>query len=313
MGYGKSANVYLTVTFEHSLLDFVKANGLDMAAGIYRTKDGRSFLKKIIGTGEKAEERYFAVYEFLPGEDKYTWVENVLTDEEFASIAEILATFHNAARGFDPKGLERVEPKILELIPTLKAKFKEYAETDWKDKFTEYFLKNLDSILEEIDRIEIPAEELAKMPMNPIHCDFHPGNLKYANNKAVGIFDFDWSKIDLRLFDIGLGLVYCCSSWIDETDGTMMLDQSAIFLKAYQNKLKELGGLEPLNEVEKKHLPTMLAAGNMYLIFWALRDYYSNLGELNVFEYLTYLQHQVKLMNWIRKNWDVLLEIANSI
>jgi len=301
------------IQFEHALISFVKENGLAMAAGIYRTRDGKSYLKKTVGAGEAAIDRYLAVYEFLPGEDKYTWIDNALNDEEYASAAEVLAIFHNASRNFDPSGLERIEPKIMELMPALIDKFKEYAGTDWNDKFTEYYLKNLDSILEEIDSIKIPAADLAKMPLNPIHCDFHPGNLKYEDNKAVGIFDFDWSKIDLRLFDLGLGLAYCCSSWKDEQDGTLLLDQSAVFLRAYQNKLKELGGLEPLNEVEKRHLPTLLAAGNMYLIFWALRDYYGNLGRLNVFEYLTYLQHQVKLMNWIRKNRETILEMAKTI
>lgn len=301
------------IQFEHSLIDFVKDNGLAMAAGIYRTREGQSFLKKTVGNGNNSEDRYFAIYEFLPGEDKYTWVDNALNDEEYASAAEVMAIFHNASRKFDPKGLERVEPKIMELIPTLKETFKGYADTDWNDKFTAYFHKNFDSIMDVIDRTKVPAEELAQMPLNPIHCDFHPGNLKYRNYEAVGIFDFDWSKIDLRLFDIGLGLVYCCSSWIDEQDGTLRLDQSAVFLKAYQDKLKELGGLAPLNDEEKRHLPTLLAAGNMYLVFWALRDYYSNLGQLNVYEYLTYLQHQIKLMNWIENHREDILAIANRI
>lgn len=301
------------IRFEHALLDFVKEDGMAMAAGIYRTKDGNSYLKKTIGRGENAEDRYFAVYEFLPGEDKYTWIENVLNDAEYASAAEVLAIFHNAARNFDPKGLERVELKIMELIPTLKDIFKGYADTDWNDKFTEYFHKNFDSIMEVIDRTKVPAGDYAQMPQNPIHCDFHPGNLKYRGNEAVGIFDFDWSKIDLRLFDIGLGLVYCCSSWVDEQDGTLKLDQCEVFLKAYQNKLKEVEELAPLNDTEKKYLPELLAAGNLYLVFWALRDYYSNLGQLNVYEYLTYLQHQVKLMNWIESNKDKIVAMANRI
>jgi homoserine kinase type II len=301
------------IQFEHSLIDFIKENGLQMAAGIHRSKEGKSYIKRRVGTGAGAEERYFAVYEYLQGEDKYTWINNIMNDKEYESAAQVLASFHNAARKFEPNGLERVEPKIIELIPTLKDTFKGYAETAWQDKFTEYFHKNLASILEVIDRTRIPAEEYAKMPMNPIHCDFHPGNMKYQNNVATGIFDFDWSKIDLRLFDIGLGLVYCCSCWVDELDGTLMLEQCKIFLQAYQNKLKELGELEPLNETEKKYLPTLLTAGNMYLVFWALRDYYSNLGDLNVYEYLNYLQHLVKLMNWIENHNAEIMAIANEL
>lgn len=301
------------IKFEHSLLDFCKKNGMSMVAGIYRTRDGKSFLRKILRSGGQEQERYLAVYEYLQGEDKYTWLENELSFEEFASSAEVLATFHNSSRDFDPQGLERAEPKIMELMPSLKDTFRGYAGTAWDDKFTQYFMRNFDAILEEIDLITIPAGDLVKLPNNPIHCDFHPGNMKYQDEKAIGIFDFDWSKIDLRIFDLGLGLAYCCSSWKDELDGTLGLDKSTVFLKAYQKKLIELGGLAPLNDLEKQYLPTLLAAGNMYLIFWALRDYYSNLGQMNVYEYLAYLQHQVKLMHWIRNNWDAVSEMCKTI
>ncbi len=285
------------ILFEHRLITFAKENGLSVAAGLFQTRDGKTFVK--IREGSEGANRFFAVYEYLYGEDKYTWVDNLLTDEEYASSAEVLATLHNAARGLDPAGLERVELKIAELIPTLPAIFKEYAATELTgNRLHTYYLKNLDSILDAIERIRVPQQDLAQMTYCPVHCDFHPGNLKFEGGKAVGIFDFDWSKIDLRMFDIGLGLVYCCSNWIDELDGTMMMDQCEVFMKAYQQKLRALGGLAPLNEAEKKHLVTMLDAGNMYLIFWCLRSFYKDTS-LNPFEYQAYLSHQVKLMNWI--------------
>jgi homoserine kinase type II len=284
------------ILFEHKLITFAIENGLSIAAGLFKTRDGNTFVK--VPEGAKGNICYFAVYTYLPGEDKYTWVDNVLTDEEYASSAEVLATFHNATRNFDPAGLERLELKIAELIPTLPAIFKEYAATGVNSRFHSYYLKNLDSILEAIKRIQISPPDLAQMVYCPVHCDFHPGNLKFEGGQAVGIFDFDWSKIDLRMFDIGLGLAYFCGNWIDELDGSLMMDQCEIFLKAYQQKMRSLGGLAPLNDVEKKHLVTMLDAGNMYLIYWCLRSYYAD-TTLNEYEYRAYLSHQVKLMNWI--------------
>ncbi len=284
------------ILFEHNLITFALENGFSIAANMFKTRDGNTIVK--VSEGEKGVNRYFAVYTYLHGEDKYTWLDNVLTDEEYASSAEVLATFHNAARNFDPAGLERVELKIAELIPILPAIFKEYAATDISSRFHFYYLKNLDSILDAVERIRISPQDLAQMPVIPIHCDFHPGNEKFQDGKAVGLFDFDWSKIDVRMFDLGLGLVYFCGNWIDELDGTLMMDQCEIFLKAYQQTLRSLSGLAPLNDVEKKHLVTILDAGNMYLIFWCLRSYYAD-TTLNEYEYLAYLSHQVKLMNWI--------------
>lgn len=302
------------IMFEHNLINFSIKNGLDIAAGLIPTKSGKTYVKVPEVIGEERTDWYFAIYTYLQGEDKYNWIDNVWTDAECASSAEVLATFHKASHDFDPQGLERVEPKIMELLPTLVDTFTSYKDVDCGqgNKFHEYYLKHVDNIIATIKKTTIPAEDQAKMPLNPVHCDFHPGNLKYCDFKAVGIFDFDWSKIDLRLFDIGLGLVYCCSSWIDETDGTMRMHDVEVFLKAYQKKARELGGLGALNETERHYLPEMLQAGNIYLIFWCTRSYYGDLS-LNSFEYLAYLQHQVKLMYWIEEHKEELRRLAESL
>jgi homoserine kinase type II len=50
-------------------------------------------------------------------------------------------------------------------------------------------------------------------------CDDHPENLKFSDDKGVGIFDFDWSKIDYRLFDVARSRVYFTSLWNDQAVG----------------------------------------------------------------------------------------------
>jgi len=300
------------IVFEHLMIDYSKAHGLDIAAGLIRTKEGSTFVKKTEGANETTADIYFAVYQFLQGEDLYTWDTPNLNDVEYASAAEVLATFHNAARNFDPQGLERVEPKIMEFLPTLPAKYKALAQMDIDTKFHKYFTSKLSSILEVIESSQIPQNVLEKMPYTPCHNDFHAGNLKYVDSKVVGIFDFDWSKIDRRLFDVTLALAYCCSSWQDEKDGVLRLDKCAIFLKSYQRKLVELGGLEPLNSVELEYLPMMIAAANIYLINWDVTAYYAGTN-LNEYEYIAYLQHNVRLMNWIENHKAEIADIAKSL
>lgn len=300
------------ILFEHSLIEFSIKNGLNIAANLVRSKDGQTFVKRSEGINGNRQDIYFAVYQYLAGEDKYTWDNPTLNDMEYASAAEILATFHNASRNFDPKGLERIEPKIMEFLPTLPDIYKGFAQREMNTKFHQYYLSNVDEILEAIEKSQIPEEMVAKMPYSPCHNDFHPGNLKYINNTVVGIFDFDWSKIDLRLFDVCLAIAYCCSSWQDEKDGTLLIDKCAIFLKAYQKKLSMLGGLEPLNEVEINYLPTMVAAANIYLINWDVTAYYTGTN-LNDYEYLAYLQHNVRLMKWIENHKNEILAMSKSI
>jgi len=301
---------------EHSLIDFSIANGLDHAAGLIRTNGGKTFVKLCEDCGGRQETRYFAVYDYLAGEDKYTWDEPYLSDEEYASSAEILATFHNAARDFDPKGRERVEPRILDLIATLAKTYRDYALCELKNKFMVAYLNGLPDILAELERIIIPEEAAGKMILNPIHADMHPGNMKYLNNRAVGLFDFDWAKIDLRLFDVCEGLVYFCSAWDDlpdgSTDGTLRLDKCRIFMDHYQTTLKGLGGLPPLNETEKDYFPLMMAAANMYVLNWDIATYFANPDGLNVYEYKTYLQHNIRLMKWIAAHQPELADFIRS-
>ncbi|WP_089612349.1 phosphotransferase [Dehalobacterium formicoaceticum] len=302
---------------EHSLIDFSIANGLDVAAGLIRSKDGKTFIKLPEEFKGKTEYRYFAVYDYLEGEDKYTWIDPYLTDEEFANFAGVLATFHNASRNYDPKGRERVEPKILDFVKILPDTFKKFAQTGLNDKFHGFYLRNLDEILTVLERTRVPEEDVAKMVFNPIHSDYHPGNVKFRDGQAVGIFDFDWAKIDLRLFDVCFSIVYSCCAWEDlpdgSTDGDLRLDKCKIYLQGYQNKLKELGGLEPFNETEKKYFPLMIEAANAYLINWCLSSYYADQENLNEYEYLAYLTHQVKMLKWIEEHQTDLAEIASSI
>lgn len=300
------------IQLEHSMITCAKENGLEIAAGLYETKNGSTYVKITEDTGDKSQEWYFAVYEYLEGEDKYTWVDNELTDKEYASSAEVIAVFHNAVKDFDPGNLERVESKILDLLRELPDTFNEWAALDIQNRLQEYYLKNLPRILEVTNSIVIPDEDRAKLPLNPIHCDYHPGNLKFENEKAVGIFDFDWSKIDIRVFEIGLSLAYFCESWVGEMDGVLHLDSCRIFLEAYQRKLRELGGLPPLNETELHYMPEMINAGNIYLIFWCLRSYYDDLS-LNVYEYLAYLTHQVKAMNWVEEHREEIMEMVRGL
>jgi len=280
------------ITFEHALINYSIANGLTIAARVIVNREGTTYVKP------SNSRNMFAIYEFLEGEDKYTWDNPTLNDEEYASAAEALAIFHNTSKGFDPKGLERAEKKILDFVPTFPETFKRIAKEKRNTKFYSYYVNNLDNILKVTEKTRIVEEEVSKLLFNPIHCDFHPGNLKFENNKVVGIFDFDWSKIALRLFDVCLALIYFCSRWYDEHDGEIRLDKCADFLSMYQETLRKLGGLEPLNEVELKNLLPMLTASTLYLINWIVTTYHTDPG-LNDDEYLAYLKHTVKLMYWI--------------
>ena len=283
------------IKFEHALINHCAARGFTFAAQVIASRHGATYIKP------DKNEGFMAVFEFLEGEDKYAWNNPALNDEEFYSASRMLANFHTAAIGFDPGPLLRVEPPIRELLPTLRSGFKHYAQTGSDSQFHRFFLGHLKNILMSIENSQVTEAEASHMPLCAIHCDFHPGNLKYENNRVVGIFDFDWSKIDLRLFDVCMAVVYFCSSWDERNDGELHLEKAARFLNDYQDQLHQTDGMKPLVTAEINNLPGMLTAAGLCIINWIVSTFHG-IGDLNDDAYLAYLKHSVRLMYSIEKH-----------
>jgi homoserine kinase type II len=150
------------------------------------------------------------------------------------------------------------------------------------------------------------------MPQIVIHGDYHPGNLKYMLDQVSGMFDFDWSKNDWRAFDVALALWYFLSCWESEQDGRLRVEESRIFLQAYQEELQGHPGIGPLNAVELHYLPYLINASNLYVLNWTVLDFYAK--EVDPQEYLVYLQHGLNSMTWFERseNRDRLESVCQS-
>ncbi len=129
---------------------------------------------------------FFGVFRLLEGEDKYTWVENRLTDKEYDSAARVLAQFHHSAFDFDPGDLAREQPPIMEFVPTLAGTFKECAAQATGTAFDDHFVGKLPAILDVIAKGVEVESQLSGLPVTPVHCDYHPGNLKWVDEQGVG-------------------------------------------------------------------------------------------------------------------------------
>ncbi len=289
------------VIFEHSIINHLVKKGFNLAAGVLTANDGTTYVRRAIhGEGQPNEENslFCAIFDYLPGEDKYTWIRPECSAGELAESAAALARFHTAVCDLRPAG-QRAEPGIIDLLPLIDARIEARLARRGSTAFEvclaenqAFILRTIKHILQAID----PAEFNHSLHLVN-HGDYHPGNLKFANGKVVGLFDLDWSKVDARIFDLGLALTYFCASWDDtHPDDYFQLDKAAVFLRAYQMALVEAGGLQPLDAVEIKYLPEMAAAGNIYVMEWALRDFYGR--EVDPVEYLGYLRHHLCLMRW---------------
>jgi len=280
------------IGFEHALIRHAIKKGFTISADIIENKDGETLVQSDSDNG------LYAVYEYLPGADKYTWDNPVLTDGEFVNAARVLADFHNAVRDFEPGDKKRKEPPIRVLWTEMSAKLEELAMHRREGAFLPLFAGHLEGIRDVITRTRFDPDAIDSLPVLPAHYDYHPGNLKWDEERIVGVFDFDWSKMDLRAFDVCMASVHFCTSWWGDTDGELRLEKYFLFLRSYQSRLSELGGLEPIGETEQRLLPDMLAAANIYLIHWMAADYLEK-DDADDRQYGTYLTHGIRLMRWL--------------
>jgi Ser/Thr protein kinase RdoA (MazF antagonist) len=111
------------VRFEHALLTHLERHGFDLASSVFPNRRGGTFVTREEIVDGVPTTFFFGVFRMLEGEDKYSWLGTRLTDKAFASGAHVLARFHHGAVDFDPGGLAREQPPIVEFVPTLAPTF----------------------------------------------------------------------------------------------------------------------------------------------------------------------------------------------
>ena len=287
------------ILFEHALIGHIFRQQACPVARVHPTRAGETFIHRpdLEAGGQGA---FYAVFDYLPGEDRYTWVGPRCTPRETRNAGALLARFHRAVSTLTPPG-KRVEPKIVELLDVIDGAWVEGRAkskgTVFDADLAEHFELIRGCIAETRAALQEPAARA--MPEVIIHSDFHPGNLKFEGEAISGLVDFDWAKVDLRAFDLGLALWYFCVSWEPRLDGRLRLGDAQTFLAAYQRELHRQRELPPLSEAELGYLPHLVNAGNIYVIYWTIRDYFGK--EVDAQEYRVYLNHHGAFARWFNR------------
>lgn len=302
------------VRYEHSLIDHLVRQGFDKVAPVLRTEDDASFVA-LCDAADPQTDRYFAVYGFLPGETKYSWCfDTDVTEKELVNCARTLAEYHAAVSDYVPSlGSRRPTPgayqgngtlpPIMEHLSALPPVYAALAAEAEDDVFGRYLRSKIDTILRCVREATLPDDRLQGMPSLVVHSDFHAGNMKYDDGEVVALFDFDFARFDYRMFDIGHALHFFCFSWATEDDGQLWPEKLVRFVREYQAAIKEYPGVGPMRPAELANLIPFLHAGNIFTLDWDIRDYFAEPGR-DPDEYLTYLQHNVRLMETIDAQQD---------
>jgi len=289
------------IIFEHALINHLRSNGFELAAAIIPCRNKGTLVTTPPPEDHPGEQALWALFEFLEGENTYSWTNTDLSNKAFISAADILARLHHCGFGFiKPPGTDRGQPRIMNFIPAFKETFSGFLRQTEERQCDRLFRKNFNPICRTIDTAVSHTARFRGMPEMPIHCDYHPGNLKYRDEEGVGIFDFDWSKIDYRLFDLALGLYYFTGIWGGKKCG-LRRDKFELFLNTYNNACRAHTHIGPLSIQETQNLVPMLSIASLYVLNWDLVDFYSTLQPEDG-EYIVYFEHDIGLMHWIARN-----------
>ncbi len=286
------------IEFEHSVIGRLVEVGAPPVARVHATREGRTYVHRLVGPDD-IQGLFYAVFDYLPDEDRYTWVAPHCTPMEIRNSAIVHAQFHRALDGFAPRG-QRVEPKILDLLAHVVHYLAGIPLRSKNTAFDALLIEQLDflqrDLLETLNALAEP--EARRLPQLIIHCDYHPGNLKFRGSQVTGVFDFDWSKLDLRAFDVALALWYFFASWEGAQDGELRLTDVAQYLAGYQSAFAGQPGLAPLSTAEGRYLPHLINAASHYVLNWTLLDFYNK--DVDPQEYLIFLRHSLNFTRWFR-------------
>ena len=141
------------VRFEHAVITHLRKNGFELAARVIPKKDGGTYVREQLHVEGQEVGRFWALFEFLRGVVRYTFVETHLSEAELTDSAETLARLHQAGRDFAiAAGAGQARPKIMDFLPTFREAYSEYARAAGKTRFDEWFLGHRDEILQRVDR-----------------------------------------------------------------------------------------------------------------------------------------------------------------
>ncbi|MGB9674268.1 MAG: phosphotransferase [Anaerolineales bacterium] len=293
------------IRFEHSLINHVVTLGQLPVARVYPTVEGTTYVKEELPT-ESDQYIYYAIFDYLPGEDKYTWINPHCTPGELQESAQLLAQYHRTVWGFTPAGFRR-EAGIADYLKPIQNNLHTCLSNPNLRVFNQYLLPHKDFFDQKIAQLSdlFHCEKTQGLPQLIIHGDFHPGNLKFQDGHVVGLFDFDWAKKDYRLYDLALATFYFCTEWEGIMHSELRVEEAAHFIKYYQDQIRMNGDLPLLSTEELALLGQFIESANLYVLNWTIEDI--NHKTVNPDEYIPYLKHGIQMALWLdnpsNQNW----------
>lgn len=178
-----------TAAYRHALVARLRERGVPAPATI-PDREGRTFT--VIGG------RVWEVQEFVAGDDYEP--ERI---GQTASAAALLGGYHHAIDGFEPPAGEQPPPRYAPRA--IRALTEPLLERDMMGELHEP-LAWYDGRAAELGKL-LPESAYAALPHLVIHGDIHADNVRFHDDRAVALLDFDQAGWDARAVDLADALV----------------------------------------------------------------------------------------------------------
>lgn len=302
------------VEYESGLMHHLKNKGMKTNAQFLKSRNGKLCEPVFRIPGKR---QFLALQEWLEGEDEYFWAESTPTKEALMSAIDAVAQLHGYAYDYEPpEGVNCKEPIFQLQLKHHYADFEKWSKELYQDHFKQHIGQYMVSQLEYMDKVIKMTDKLWEkpddLPVCNIHTDTHLGNFKFVDEQVTAIFDFDWAKKDVRLYDIAMAVVTFCTSWFYDRHADINIENMKAVLAEYNREIiRTKADIGQMTEREAELLPEMMIGVNLYIHRDLLRQIYEN-RDLSDFEYLYYMIHQVECYEWIENHYDEIIQIAKD-
>lgn len=251
------------IAWEYSLTEGLIKNGFSFVPHMYRTSDGKPFVKA--GNG------LYVLYEFKGGES-ISW--GKITDSQLVNAAKTQAKYHNAVKGINPEGqdLQSLErPYMLGdllALPEMRTwlhRARDALPDNDSNKYlkaSRVFIANLPFIESQIEAIvkKAPKKGYASLPQYIIHGDFNYNNLGFNNDEVSMLIDFDYARKTCRITDIANGLIEFPDSITRAGEHSEPVDfrKLQLYLRGYQEEVTEKLTSEELDALPQAYRAWLL-------------------------------------------------------
>lgn len=190
--------------------------------------------------------------------------------KELKEAARGIARLHQALA--KASFLEEIKKKPALLTPWSLEGWNEMRELSKSKngKENDIFIENADFILETAKSVQVFFSSGNSFRLQPIHCDLHPQNFIFKDEKLLAILDFE----GLRIGELARDIANACHRMVRQYVVFSGGDRRKYLPKGVRLFLEEYSKLNPISDKEKRAMPVFIKDEILRKLFKDLGKFY---------------------------------------